>query len=182
MNKDFLIHHLVPISILNKNIHVGSSYRKEVNPMDNQKPGGGNKPQPYIPAGNGDKSGEYTNKPLTDSKPDIKLNSVRNCFIRNIRFRYNFMHSKLVGKVVETLVSGQGASIPKAGRPNSVVKKIIDGYVVTERYYNNKGEAYLDIDYTCHKNPSAHPYVPHIHRWKSDEHGELQRQQWEKFQ
>lgn len=26
------------------------------------KPGGGNKPEPYIPAGNGEHSGEYTDK------------------------------------------------------------------------------------------------------------------------
>ena len=28
--------------------------------QDNFKPGGGSKPQPYIPAGNGERSGEYT--------------------------------------------------------------------------------------------------------------------------
>ena len=37
--------------------------------------------------------------------------------------------------------------------------------MVSERYYNDNGEAYLDIDYTCHGRPNVHPDVPHIHRW-----------------
>lgn len=81
-----------------------------------------------------------------------------------------------------TFISGSGVQIPSNGRPNSVSKKIIGGYVVSERYYNNKGEAYLDIDYTCHGNPKAHPYVPHIHRWTKDESGILKRGKWEVFQ
>lgn len=88
----------------------------------------------------------------------------------------------MVKKVTKTFVSSQSVSITKYGTPNSVIKKIIDGYVVTERYYNDKDEAYLDIDYTCHKNTDTHPYVPHIHRWIPDENGNLKRQQWEKFQ
>ena len=42
---------------------------------DSYKPGGGNKPQPYIPAGNGEKSGEYTDKPVSSKKPGIKTAS-----------------------------------------------------------------------------------------------------------
>jgi len=150
--------------------------------QDNYKPGGGNKPQPYVPAGNGEKSGEYTDKPQSTNTPIEQKKGIKHCFIKNVRFRYNFLNSKLVGKVNQTFISDQGASIPKRGTPNSVSKKIIGGYVVTERYYNNKGEAYLDIDYTCHGKPEVHPYVPHIHHWVKDEQGELHRQQWEKFQ
>ena len=150
--------------------------------MNNYKPGGGNKLQPYIPAGNGEKSGEYTDKSQSDVKSKDQPRGIRNCFIKNIPFGYNFRNSTLVGKVTKTFVSQKGVSISKYGNPNSVVKKIIDGYVVTERYYNSRGEAYLDIDYTCHKNPDAHPYVPHIHRWIINENGVLERQQWEKFQ
>jgi hypothetical protein len=64
---------------------------------------------------------------------------------------------------------------------NSVIKKIVGGYVVSERYYN-KGEAYLDIHYTCHGNPKTHPVVPHIHRWSKDENGVLKPGKWEDFQ
>ena len=35
---------------------------KEMSHLYNIKVGGGNQMQPYVPAGNGDKSGEYTNK------------------------------------------------------------------------------------------------------------------------
>ena len=141
------------------------------------KPGGGNKPQPYIPAGNGEESGEYTNK----SVPNKRL-GIRHCFIRNVWRRCNFMHSKLVGKVVDYSHRFEGTNVPSTFRPKSVIKKIVNGYVVSERYYNSKGEAYLDIDYTCHGRPNTHPEVPHIHRWTKDENGRLRRNTWESFQ
>lgn len=145
------------------------------------KPGGGNKPQPYIPAGNGEKSGEYTNKASNTTIKREERYAVNLC-IKNIKFGFNFYHSKLVKKVTTTVLSDKGVSIPKVFKANCVSKKIINGYVVTERYYNNKGEAYLDIDYTCHGNPKKHPYVPHIHRWYKDENGNLKRDEWEAFQ
>lgn len=145
------------------------------------KPGGGNKPQPYIPAGNGEKSGEYTNKATSQASFKQKR-GVLNCHIKNVKFRYNFCHSSLVKKVSETFISDPGVSIPRFGKPNSVSKKVINGYIATERYYNINGEAYLDIDYTCHGNPKRHPYVPHIHRWRKNESGILERGEWEVFQ
>lgn len=150
--------------------------------MDNFKPGGGNKLQPYIPAGNGEKSGEYTNKSSAESKKTEKFINIKNCYIRNVKFKYNYFHSKLVEKVNKTFICFEGTSIGSIGVPNSVAKKIVNGYIVTERYYNSYGEAYLDIDYTCHGNLHTHPYVPHIHRWVYNEHGLLVRQKWEKFQ
>lgn len=150
--------------------------------QNNYKPGGGNKPQPYIPAGNGENSGEYTGKQQTTSTSIRQKKGIKNCFIKNIRFKYNFYKSKLVGNVNQTYIANKGVSIPKTGTPNSVSKKVIAGYVVTERYYNSNGEAYLDIDYTCHGSPDSHPYVPHIHRWTRNEQGELYRNGWEKFQ
>lgn len=144
---------------------------------DSYKPGGGNKPQPYIPAGNGEKSGEYTDKPVSSKKPGIK-----NCFIRNVRCVCNFLHSKCVKKVTCYSSFGKGENIPSRSKPNSVIKKVINGYVVSERYYGEKGEAYLDIDYTCHGNPSTHPEVPHMHHWYKDENGDLKRnKKWESF-
>lgn len=144
--------------------------------MSPQKTGGGGKPQPYIPAGNGEESGEYTNKPVNK-----KTCRITHCRIINKRFRYNFYGSVLVKKVISTILGYKGVSVPTNGKPNSVIKKIVGGYVVTERYYNSRGEAYLDIDYTCHGNPSSHPIVPHIHKWIKNENGKLQRQPWEVF-
>lgn len=145
--------------------------------MNNYKPGGGNKPQPYVPAGNGDKSGEYTNKPVSSQPKHIK-----NCLIKNISMRCNFYNSKLVGKVTKYYSYDDHRSISSTGVPNSVIKRISNGYVVSERYYNENGEAYLDIDYTCHGNPITHPEVPHIHRWTKDENGNLKRNiKWESF-
>ena len=145
---------------------------------DNYKPGGGNKPQPYIPAGNGERSGEYTDKPVS-KKPK---QSVRHCFIKNVLKKYNFKGSKLVGTVNHYYHYNQGQSVPSKFKPNSVIKKIVGGYVVSERYYNNNGEEYLDIHYTCHGNPKTHPVVPHIHRWSKDENGVLKPGKWEDFQ
>lgn len=125
--------------------------------FNNEKPGGGNKPQPYIPAGHGSKSGEYTNKPLSPN--DI------NCNIKNEGRKYNFKNSLLVRKVNICVSIGKGGKIGNEYKPNSVIKKVIDGFVVSERYFNQEGKAYLDIDYTCHGNPYTHPVVPHIHRW-----------------
>ena len=144
---------------------------------DSYKPGGGNKPQPYIPAGNGEKSGEYTDKPSSTRKSGVK-----HCLIQNVLGKYNFLNSKSIKKVTYCLSSGKGASIPSKSKPNSVIKKIIDGYVTTERYYDEKGDAYLDIDYTCHGNPATHPEVPHMHHWFINNKGELERnKKWESF-
>ncbi len=66
-------------------------------------------------------------------------------------------------KQVDTINSTSGQSLPMTGVPNSVTKKTKDGTVVSERYYDENGNAYLDIDYTNHGNPKAHPTVPHQH-------------------
>ena len=90
---------------------------------------------------------------------------------------YNKAGSSSVGRVdrVDSFTDEQG-SIPAHGKPNSVTqKKDEDGNVITERYYNGKGEAYLDIDYTNHGNPKNHPVVPHQHNWERDEKGNLHR-------
>ena len=139
--------------------------------MNNYKPGGGNKPQPYIPAGNGEKSGEYKPKCLSISS-----------FTKNKKGKFNFKNSKLVSNVINYSCCGENQNIPSRSKPNSVIKKVINCCVVTERYYDNDGKAYLDIDYTCHGRPSSHPEVPHIHKWKKDENGNLHRENWERFQ
>ena len=145
--------------------------------MNKFKPGGGNKPQPYVPAGNGKTSGRYTNRE-TESKHKKKP---IDCYVKNVKFKCNFKKSSLVRKVSICSVVGEGTEIPVKYKPDSVIKRIINGYVIMERYYNQEGYAYLDIDYTCHGNPKTHPFVPHLHRWEKDEKGKLHRLEGEMF-
>lgn len=57
-------------------------------------------------------------------------------------------------------------SLPTKYKPNSKLSRTNSkGNVITERYYDSKGRAYKDIDYTNHGNPKTHPNVPHTHRW-----------------
>lgn len=135
------------------------------------KPGGGNKPQPYIPAGNGDQSGQYTSLDRKTNMPKIKESLGK----------HNFCNSKLVGTVENHSTYIDRKTVPLIHIPNSVIKKIVDDFVVSERYYNDKGEPYLDIDYTCHGNPYTHPVVPHIHRWTKNKEGKFSRGKWEEF-
>ena len=77
---------------------------------------------------------------------------------------YNIEKSIDVGIVneINTRID-HGSSIK--GIPNSVtIKKNKKGFVITERYYDKDGNAYLDIDYTNHGNSKGHPIVPHQHR------------------
>lgn len=49
------------------------------------------------------------------------------------------------------------------GVSNSVTQSYVDGKFTQERYYDDNGNAYLDIDYSDHGNPKTHPSVPHQH-------------------
>ena len=62
---------------------------------------------------------------------------------------------------------------PDKGNPNSVYSNYQDGILRWERYYNEKGEPYLDVDYTDHGRPEIHS-VPHYHRI-TDEKGHFIR-------
>jgi len=142
--------------------------------MNNLKKGGGGKLQPFVPSGNGDKSGEYTS--TTHNALDKY-----NCNIKIVPGKHNYLNSKLVGRVEEHFVIWEQRKIPVTLNPNSVAIRVVNCYVVTERYYNEKGEPYLDIDYTCHGTPVNHPVVPHIHKWVKDENGHYTRKKWEAF-
>jgi hypothetical protein len=84
--------------------------------------------------------------------------------------------SSEVGKVSSGKIVGIGEKIPNTSTPNSVVQKRDGDKVIAERYYNEKGEPYLDIDYTDHGNPKRHPIVPHKHSIKY-ENGTLKREE-----
>ena len=143
--------------------------------MNSNKIGGGNKPQPYIPAGNGDKSGEYTNKSSSNNIDKY------NCNIKNEYGKHNFLNSKLVKTVTEHFTQQEHVAVPTKNKPNSVIKKVVTGYVVSERFFDSEGSVYLDIDYTCHGNPIRHPIVPHIHRWTKGKDGKIVRGEMEEF-
>lgn len=67
------------------------------------------------------------------------------------------------------------------GEPNSVTKNYKHGRMIQERYYDEKGDVYLDIDYTDHGNPKFHPIVPHQHNWYRDENGKPRRKEYTKI-
>lgn len=123
------------------------------------KPGGGGKPQPYIPAGNGERSGEYSNKDKGQPKP------TRRRAVRNRRGLFNPYSSKLVRTVKDIYSVSKSFDLKLTGKANSVIKVVFCGIIETERYYDKFGRVYLDIDYTDHGNPKTHPVVPHIHTW-----------------
>ncbi len=88
---------------------------------------------------------------------------------------------KIVNEVNDHDVSKHG-NAPTKGKPNSVTRIYREGRLIRERYYDENGDVYLDIDYTNHGNPKTHPVVPHQHRWNKDEKGNPQRdKKWEEI-
>lgn len=76
---------------------------------------------------------------------------------------YNSAESKSVGVVNQVEVRQDAHNVPMKGLPNSVTQNFIGDKLVSERYYDKDGKAYLDIHYTDHGNPKKHPNVPHEH-------------------
>ncbi|MED1305033.1 hypothetical protein BK704_27085 [[Bacillus thuringiensis] serovar konkukian] len=57
-------------------------------------------------------------------------------------------------------------NLPRTGaKKNSVTYHFKQGKLDQKRYYDHKGRAIKDIDYSNHGNPKAHPVVPHKHYW-----------------
>lgn len=67
-------------------------------------------------------------------------------------------------------------TVPYNGIPNSVIIIKRDGVIHQERYYDEDGLPYLDIDYSDHGNPKQHPVVPHEHHWYPSPTGERKRE------
>ncbi len=76
---------------------------------------------------------------------------------------FNNAGSKSIKQVDKINTIGKNEDMPRKSDPNSVTKKVVDGQVKTERYFDKNGESYLDIDYTDHGNSKRHPNVPHEH-------------------
>lgn len=96
---------------------------------------------------------------------------------------YNFSESNYVKCVIDTndLDVAHHEHVPSTGKPSSVTRVYKNGKLIQERYYDENGDVYLDIDYTDHHLPEKHPVVPHRHRWEKDEEGILRRQPWEEI-
>ena len=89
---------------------------------------------------------------------------------------YNSAHSylvRIVTKVNEIDVT-RHQHLEIKGEPNSVTIIWRDGEAIRERYFDENGDAYLDIDYNDHGNSKCHS-VPHQHRWHHVKDGGLVR-------
>ncbi|WP_107838164.1 hypothetical protein [Metasolibacillus meyeri] len=72
-------------------------------------------------------------------------------------------------------VDSNPSKLPTTGTPLTSRDRTADGSwngkVLQRRYYDKNGNVDLDIDYTAHGNPKAHPKVPHRHDWKNGQRG-----------
>ncbi|MCQ2526863.1 MAG: hypothetical protein MJ130_08860 [Lachnospiraceae bacterium] len=85
---------------------------------------------------------------------------------------YNGAGSSSVKNVDSVNIMADSHSVPTQCTPNSVTQNFKDGKLDSERYYDDNGNAYLDIDYTNHGNPKTHHNVPHEHDiWFDDDGG-----------
>lgn len=75
---------------------------------------------------------------------------------------YNIAKSSSVRSVSVINSVGESHSLPVRSVPNSVSQKTRNGKLYEERFYNSKGEPYLDIDYSYHNAPNKHTN-PHQH-------------------
>ena len=89
---------------------------------------------------------------------------------------YNLAESSSIQRVEHIEETNNAHSIPQHGIPNSVLRNFKNGNLVTERYFDSNGDAYLDIDYTNHGNAKMHPDVPHEHRCYFDSNGKMHRE------
>lgn len=88
---------------------------------------------------------------------------------------YNTACSSSVGEVESVNEIHNSHNVPPHGIPNSVTINIKDGHIFSERYYNDSGGGYLDIDYTDHGNRKTHPNVPHEHDIWFDDSDKMHR-------
>ena len=79
------------------------------------------------------------------------------------QLNFNSSGSKSVKTVSSYTSSSDAHKVPMTSLSNSVHISYKDGKTHSERYFDSKGNAYLDIDYSNHGNPKIHPVVPHEH-------------------
>lgn len=96
---------------------------------------------------------------------------------------YNSAGSKDVKIVnrISAIEDDYHTNVPIKDEPNSVTKILHKGKLIRERYYNQNGDVYLDIDYTNRGNAKTHPVVPHQHKWTKEKTNKISRNEWEKI-
>lgn len=71
--------------------------------------------------------------------------------------------------------------MPPQGKPNSMTKSVHNSELIKERYYDENGNVYLDIDYTNHGNAKKHSTVPHQHKWLKNKDGHFTHEKGEEI-
>lgn len=89
---------------------------------------------------------------------------------------YNIAGSHSVGRVDNVITVINAHALHEHGIPYTVIRNYRNGKLSSERYYNNNGDAYLDIDYNNHGNSKMHPNVPHEHKIWFDKNGKMHRE------
>jgi len=92
---------------------------------------------------------------------------------------FNIANSKSV-KRVDEIIKISVHSLPITSKPNSVIQNFKNSILVSERYFDENGQVYLDIDYTNHGNSKIHPVVPHEHTY-TFENGNPIRSIWKEI-
>ena len=95
---------------------------------------------------------------------------------------FNSSGSKSVKTVSSYTSSNNAHKVPMTSSPDSVHINYKDGDTYSERYFDDKGNAYLDIDYSDHGNPKMHPVVPHEHTIKIVDGNFTRNKQWRDIQ
>lgn len=111
-----------------------------------------------------------------DLKVVYNMGAGRSNLYSATRGGFNSARSKSVRRVNVVNILEDEHKISTSGTPNSVSKLYKKGNLERERYYDEKGRVYLDIDYSEHNNANRHPIVPHEHRWYVSAEGELTRE------
>lgn len=95
-------------------------------------------------------SGLFSNTTGTKTKNvnGILINQAQSASVKEVNYAYQVNNAH---------------SLSREYTANSVIQNFKDGNLITERYFDNSGKSYLDIDYTNHGNPKMHPNVPHEH-------------------
>lgn len=95
---------------------------------------------------------------------------------------YNPSGSMSVKRVDSIIVSNDLHSIPEHSIPNTVHICKRNGILRNERYFDENGNPYLDIDYTDHGNSKMHPIVPHEHTIEVKNGKFIRDKKWRKIQ
>ncbi len=91
---------------------------------------------------------EYTNKVIDTTNVTDKATTAASKSVKTVDYTSQVYNAR---------------SMPERGDANSLVQNYRKGRLSTERYFDENGSPYLDIDYSDHGNPKMHPIVPHEH-------------------